>query len=114
MPEIEFPLAFGRRFEPWSYQATHGVLLLRSNKTTAAQTRVDLRFRFVEQMTLRAVIDEVTLDLVDGVYRMSPEDNVVAGSLEVIEDDLESGQPSVFDDKSLDSHIIRSLYHHRY
>lgn len=114
MPKIEFPLALGRRFQLWSYHVTHSVLLLRSNKTLAMPTRIDLRFYLVDRITLDGMVDDVILDLVDGVYRLSPVDSVVAGSVQVIEDDLEDGEPSVFDDRSLEHRVIRSLYHHRY
>jgi hypothetical protein len=117
MPAIEFPLRLSRRFELRSYQVTHGVLLLRSNPRPDQPTRIDVQFRFVGEMKLASLMNDLVIDLAGDRYTLVaadyPDGYVVAENLQVAEDDLQEWQPSVFEDDQLVAHRTRHLYHFR-
>jgi hypothetical protein len=117
MPAIEFPLRLSRRFELWSYQVTHGVLLLRSTPGPDRPSRVDVQFRFVGEVKLAALMDDLVIGLDGDRYSLVaanyPDGYVVAENVQVAEDDLEDWQPSVFEDDQLVGHRTRHLYHFR-
>ena len=131
MGAVAFPLRFDRRFQLWSYNVSHGVLLLRSNRTGGSPTRVDLMFRAVTEIRLRHRISDLSLDNVDedgdALFRLGIQDRgdrhvflisseefddgyVVAGSMYMSEDDLSDGEPSSIDDDDLADRVIRSGY----
>ncbi len=120
---IEFPLRMDRQFQLWSYQVSHRVLLLRSNITRDATSRVDLMFRSVSAMELRSRYEWISVDLASdsrreqlsslgvevaaGAHLFSIESAfpgagyVVAGSFYYAEDDMDYGQPSSIDHPEL-------------
>ena len=107
-----------RKFILFSYDASHGLLLLRSGKTNTAQTRIDILFHDVRSMELRGSTDGLTivqeqpeylarfastpLALVeDGLvaYRVGNDvwsGYVLGGVVRTAEDDREFFEPSVF------------------
>lgn len=117
MPAIEFPLRLPRRFELWSYQVSHGVLLLRSAPRADQPTRIDVQFRFTSDLKLPAVLNDLVIDLDGDRYSLVtadyPDGYVVAENVQIAEDDLQSHQPSVFEDEQLAGHRKRYLYHFR-
>ncbi|MET8763644.1 hypothetical protein [Lentzea sp. NPDC004782] len=117
MPAIEFPLRLPRRFELWSYQVSHGVLLLRSAPRADQPTRIDVQFRFTSDLKLPAVLNDLVIDLAGDRYTLVaadyPDGYVVAENLQVAEDDLEAHQPSVFEDERLVPHRSSHLHHFR-
>ncbi|MCR6488714.1 hypothetical protein M8542_38385 [Amycolatopsis sp. OK19-0408] len=131
MPALTFPLKFERRFDVWSYAISHSVLLLRSGRTSAAPTRIDLMFRVVQEMRLRQWMDDVEIQLLtEGVSDRFADVQisgdralfvilsagsvcgfVVAGALYMSEDDLEYGERSTIDTSELKDSVIRSGYY---
>ncbi|MET9626475.1 hypothetical protein ABZX92_03335 [Lentzea sp. NPDC006480] len=81
---IEFPLRLPRRFELWSHQVSHGVLLPRSAPRPDQPTRIDVQFRFTSDLKLPVVLN-----------------------------DLQGHEPSVFEDEQLVPHRKQHLYHFR-
>jgi hypothetical protein len=133
MPKITFPATFDRRFELCSVEATHSVLILRSNSSTKSPTRIDNMFSAVREIRLRWVVPDLSVDLLrDGdpriaelgirpepyshVFALSSSDlavgYVIACAMFTSEDDLAPSQPSTLDElhPELKSHIIRSGY----
>ena len=130
MPRIEFPVALDRKFQLWSFDVSHSVLLLRS-VGDGASTRIDVMFRAVREMRVRKVVEGLALDIVrDGdprlvefgvapdpyrhVFAVSspgfPYGYVIAASVFTAEDDLSYGDPSALDHSELEGHVIRSTY----
>jgi hypothetical protein len=54
-------LNFQRRFQIWLYTASHGQLLLRSNRSVDHDTRVDILFKDVAAINLSTVIEGVQI-----------------------------------------------------
>lgn len=131
MAKIAFPLVLDRRFELWSYQVAHGVLLLRSNIGPGVETRIDLMFRGVTVLKLRDGYRDLAVDLIpmdrveeelgddhvaleDGMFAFSIATGgkkcgyVVAGSLYLAEDDMDYGEPSAIDHPEFEDRILRA------
>lgn len=105
-----------RRFQVWGYTVSHGQLLLRSNKDRHEATRVDLLFKNVTIMKLPSyfkglTVSESTVEAIglgdhqaewtlnQKVYRLRAqgfEGYVVAGFMDVHEDDKEYYEPGAF------------------
>jgi hypothetical protein len=104
---------FSRTFQIWSYTVSHGQLLLRSTKTPAQPTRIDVLFKDVTMMKLMAELhdlsirevaaEDVGLDVgirpgddqrVFGLSSKNFGGFVVAGTVVVHEDDKEYYEPS--------------------
>lgn len=116
MEHLEEPLSFNRDFQIWRYDVGHGALLLRSCKSEKEKTRVDVLFKDVRVMELRAYLRTLSIEEVpasevlnrptkpDGtiehgliVYLVKSQDwtgCIVAGAVYWHEDDGEYGQPS--------------------
>lgn len=128
---MEFPLRYDRRFQAWSYQVSHGVLLLRSSIGRGFAERVDVMFRGVTAVRLRSVYRSLAVNLVAsnnvldlvGVDIEAVESDshvfsigaigkaagfVVAGSCHFAEDDMEYGEPSSIDHPEFSARVIRS------
>jgi hypothetical protein len=56
-----FPRTFERPFELWRYSAGPGQLLLRSTKTEACATRIDIGFEDVAYVQLLTSLDRLTI-----------------------------------------------------
>lgn len=56
-------LVSARRFQVWAYSVSHSQLLLRSNRSENAATRIDLAFRGVVAMDLIWTMDDLRIDL---------------------------------------------------
>jgi hypothetical protein len=73
-----------RLFVVHSYSASHGLLLLRSRKTPALPTRIDVLFQDVRAMELRCWFDGIAIDEVpDGFladFASKPRELVEAGN----------------------------------
>jgi hypothetical protein len=133
MPRITFPATFDRGFELWSFDVSHSVLTLRSNRTADSPTRIDIMFRAVRELRLRKSAENLTVDLLQdddpriAQLGISPERHsylfalssndfpvgyVIASSMFTSEDDLSFDAPSTLDElhPELESHIIRSGY----
>ena len=70
--EVIYVLFQNRSFMIYSYAATRGLLLLRSWKTNATPTRLDVLFQDVRAMGIRAWFDGIEIEeesaqLLDGV-----------------------------------------------
>jgi hypothetical protein len=57
-----FRFVSDRRFVIHSYSADHGLLLLRSDKTGARATRVDILFQDVRAIELRSWFEGITIE----------------------------------------------------
>jgi len=72
-----------RKFVIFSYDASHGVLLLRSAKTTSSDTRCDVVFSDVRAMELRISSDGITISEVElahlETFKSSPLDLMEEG-----------------------------------
>ncbi|MDQ4114599.1 MAG: hypothetical protein M3306_26425 [Actinomycetota bacterium] len=122
MPKIQLPLRLGRTFQVWSYDVSHSVLLLRSNRTGENSTRVDLMFRGVAELQVRSQMKELSIDLAEGKgpdaggrYTFEVKDAgwrgyVVARALHFAEDDLSYGEPSTIDNRDVAAHVLSSGY----
>ncbi len=60
-----------RFFLVFSYEMSHGLLLLRSRRTTAAPTRLDVLFQDVRAIELRMWFEGVEIEEVDAAYLQS-------------------------------------------
>src|SRR3954451_355546 len=55
-----------RTFQLWGMAATHGQLLLRSNKGEGHETRIDIAFKTVDALHLKAVSRGLAIRRADG------------------------------------------------
>src|SRR5262245_33444049 len=129
MSRLTLPLILQRRFQLWSYGVSHSVLLLRSNTSSDATSRIDLMFRSVTALKIRHCYDWLRIgvalpqDIGDDQLQLGDVSDrflftvgasaddlgyVVAGSLFLSEDDLEDGQPSTIGNRELAAPVIRS------
>jgi hypothetical protein len=73
-----------RRFVLFSYSAGHGLLLLRSRKTTETPTRVDILVQDVRAMEIRAWFDGIRIDEVGadylGAFQSNPQEMMEKGN----------------------------------
>jgi hypothetical protein len=56
---------FKRRFVLFSYSVSHGLLLLRSGKSIAHPTRIDILFQDVRALECRAEMEDLKIEEVD-------------------------------------------------
>ena len=128
---MKFPVEYDRRFQTWSYQVSHGVLLLRSNIGRGFAERVDVMFRGVTALRLRSVYPSLAVDLVAArdvsdlvggdIDAVDPDSYVfsvgaigemggfvVAASCHLAEDDMEYGEPSSIDHPEFAARMTRS------
>lgn len=54
-------LTFRRRFQIWTYTVSHGQLLLRSNKDSDNETRIDILFKDVAIVNLPTVLKNIDI-----------------------------------------------------
>jgi hypothetical protein len=66
MKNFEFESA--RRFVVFSYSVGHGLLLLRSSKTNASPTRLDMLIQDVRVMEIRSSFDGIRIEEVNVEY----------------------------------------------
>ena len=59
-------LSYHRRFQWWSYTASHGQLLLRSPPAVVGQTQVDVLFKNVSSVSLPTTLDDLEVVLAEG------------------------------------------------
>lgn len=131
MRTLSVPITLDRRFQLWSYQVSHSVVLLRSIIAPGVGTRMDLMFRSVRAMELRQRYDSLSVDVVsieeasrgfglecsdtEGRHVFSLADGrgwtgyVVAGSMFLAADDLSEFEPSSIDHRKQANRIIREL-----
>jgi hypothetical protein len=132
MPKIEFPVEFGdRRFQIWSFEVSHSVLLLYCPPTKEQPTRIDITFRAIDEFRLRQGLVDLSVDLLDGsdprladlgltlglwehVFTVSakgfPHGYVVAGSMFTAEYDLSDANESISDETDLERHLLKKGY----
>ena len=55
-------VAFEGRFQIWTYDVSHGVLLLRRNRTDACKQRVDIRFNDVWSLQIAAWAESIRVE----------------------------------------------------
>ncbi|AEV87634.1 hypothetical protein ACWT_6622 [Actinoplanes sp. SE50] len=58
-----------RTFQVWRYSVSHATLLLRSTRTAAQPTRIDLIFSGVRRMLLQPTFDGITVALASAEER---------------------------------------------
>jgi hypothetical protein len=103
-----------RLFETWRYSVSHRQLLLRSNKTNAANTRIEILFKNVSLMLIGPMFKGLTITICDTaslnnfgmrdfdlggrvLYQLGTESFrgfVAAGDITVHEDELGYDDPS--------------------
>jgi hypothetical protein len=128
---MKFQVKYDRRFQTWSYQVSHGVLLLRSNIGRGYTERVDVMFRGVTALRLRSVYQSLAVDVVasrdvsdlvgSDIEAMDSDSHafsvgaigevggfVVAASCHLAEDDMEYGEPSSIDHPEFAARVKRS------
>src|SRR4051794_7386693 len=59
---LTLPAQYDRKFSLWLYWKSHGLLLLRSNKTSRNFTRIDILFCDVRAMALPAGFDGLRIE----------------------------------------------------
>ena len=109
----DLPFLSTRLFQLWRYTVSHSRLLLRSVKTEAAHSRIDLAFLNVDLVCLKATLNGVRIEEVHPsdisfpgleiavrgkAYRVTSGDFsgfVVAGAFAVAEDGREFFEPSM-------------------
>lgn len=90
-----------RRFQVWLYSVSHAQLLLRSVKTAAFASRIDILFKAVELMDIPTAFNGLQIERSGGSYRLSGEGwqgRVVAAACFAAEDQGEYHDPSAFAD----------------
>src|SRR4051794_23343253 len=94
---------FGRDFQLWAYDVSHSCLLLRSTKTDACPTQLDVLFKNVTRIELPARVDDLEVDDLgagaNGIHRYrltgtDAEGCIVAGAAAWLESDLDYDAPS--------------------
>lgn len=113
-----FSFQSSRKFTLFGYHASHGILLLRSGKNQNVPTRIDVLFKDVRALEIRAWIDHLGIeeqelsfleDFKSNPHSMAEPGNrayrvsgsgwfgyVLAGTVSVREDDLELTEKSSF------------------